>query len=142
MRYWLKGDILKMGNQMREYTKPVMNVERFTTDLNFAAGNCDYYKKVNVPCLITQSHDVFYEACGDDNFDKMTTVTITSDVYLNNKDTAVEYLADLSDGTLDGKYGTGNYKLAAGTYLIWTSGNLTHAGLVTPEVQSGINASA
>ncbi|MCD7809214.1 MAG: hypothetical protein LUH02_07715 [Erysipelotrichaceae bacterium] len=137
---------------MREYTKPIMNVERFTTDLNFADSSCDYYAQVNVPCIITGSHNVFYDACGDDNYNDMTVVTVTSSITLSSKDVAIEYLSDLIDGTINGNYSSNpgfgpdgqgsSCTLAAGKYLIWSDGTLTHAGLVTPQVQSGINASA
>lgn len=62
----------------RTYAKPVMTVERFLA--NVAVAACEPYKEaqpVTVTCLRGgQTHNIFYDACGDDNFNKLSNVQI------------------------------------------------------------------
>ncbi|MCD7819126.1 MAG: hypothetical protein LUH07_08765 [Lachnospiraceae bacterium] len=127
------------------YSKPNFTMMRFTLSDNVATSECDYYSPVTIPCLITGSHTIFYNDCGNgNNYNNLgsSIVKVTSTMYFTSDQQAIEYLKDMLDGTQDRQYQTGSYELKAGEYLVWTAGQ-THAAYITgTNVTHGINASA
>ncbi|MCD7946094.1 MAG: hypothetical protein LUF81_05780 [Clostridiales bacterium] len=135
----------------KTYSRPDFTMMRFALSDNVADTSCDQYNKVTIPCLITDSHDLFNSAsiCGTGNvYSELgsSIVKVTETLYFDSTMDALNYLIDMLDGTQDGTYRTGSTALQAGEYLVWTTSSnnrtTTHAAYITTSVSSGINASA
>ncbi|MCD7820093.1 MAG: hypothetical protein LUH07_13760 [Lachnospiraceae bacterium] len=128
----------------KAYGKPDFMIMQFVSSDNFADSACDYYNPVTIPCLITESHTIFYSNCGtgnDYNYLGSSIVEVESTLYFSSAMQAVEYLSGKSVESHTSSSSQFSYELKAGEYLVWTSGQ-THAALITTNVSSGINASA
>ncbi|MCD7809253.1 MAG: hypothetical protein LUH02_07910, partial [Erysipelotrichaceae bacterium] len=138
----------KMGNQMREYTKPIMNVERFMINTTIADCGDPIYTAVDVNCDIKSGYaeGVFYSGNGT----ACTFYATTSNTKTINGITYFYWYGAANGNPADGgtnedgsMYGSVlmNALKGAGVSDSDGNGNVLHAGVASAKILSYINSS-
>lgn len=149
------------------YSKPEINVVAF--DLNQTVASCDpetTYEQVSVPCVVTQSHTIFYAGC-DANYNDLAIVnnfyttsqgkTVANNylVWSTNRNIIIPAsVIDMTDETYKDIAGSSSDNACTKTKtglvdalvdLFLGSGDHSsadyHAGIITPKITSVVNAS-
>ena len=138
------------------YIKPSLTCEQFAVNECISAcRETSTYNPVRVDCVITKHHHIFYSGC-----ETVTNCTATSDcdggIHYDNATIVSyggdEYLVWSGSGNSGGRAGGNNSNMqllnaiiAAGVeqglFPEGTTGQGKHAGLITPDIQTGINHS-
>lgn len=138
---------------MKNYVKPDVFVTEF--QVNEAVAYCDptnVYNEVTVNCVITGSHDIFYDLC-DSNYNNCLIITYNGGEYLVWANTSG---GGAGSGSRKGGGGTGgtgggmdsslleailDAGVAQGKISAGYNWSDYHAGLITPDITSVRNQS-